>query len=94
MIAFFVFFALIIAFIVGCVCISMYLYKWNQTEYRPGHQFVTLHQEALIRERSSKQRSGRSEIGMGECMRRVASISLGIVALIVVLVIAFFSVTL
>lgn len=95
MIAFLVFFALMIAFIVGCVCISMYLGASNGTEYpsrnrRP--QFVSLHQEAVIRGRSAK--GATPNVGMLECAWRVAAISLGVVGVVVVLVIAFLSTTL
>jgi hypothetical protein len=93
MIAFLIFFALITAFIVGCVCISMRLYMRNCTVYLPKHQFVTLSQEALIDERPGKQRRSQFDVEMVECAWRVVSISLGVVAVIIVLVVTFFTVT-
>ena len=94
MIAFLVFCTLMIAFIVGSVCISMYLYSRHWTEYLQGHQLVTLRQEGFIEERAYKQRRNQLDVGMGECVRNVVNISLGIVAVLVVLVVVFFNVVL
>jgi hypothetical protein len=89
MIAFLAFIALMIAFIVGCVCISMYLYGRNLAGYSENHKLVTLSQEAFVQGRSYKRRSNASEIGIGECMRRVGSISLGVVTIMILLIVMF-----
>jgi hypothetical protein len=92
MIAFLVFLALMIAFIVGCVRISMYLHSQKWAEYLSEHQLVTLNQEASLGERSSKQRRDQPDVGMSECVQRVVGISVGIVGGIVLLTIVFFNV--
>jgi hypothetical protein len=94
MIAFLVFLAVMVAFIVGCVCISMYLSSSNATGCLQGQQLVTVSQVPFREERSYKQRRGKPDMGMNECARRVLSISLGIVIVMLVLVIAFFSIAL
>jgi hypothetical protein len=81
MIAFLVFLALMIAFIVGCVYISMHLYTEK-------HELVTLGRGAVVR-RSYKRRRNAYEIGMGECVRRVGSISLGVLAVMILLIVMF-----
>ncbi len=94
MIAFLVFLALMIAFIVGCVCISMRFYLSKKTGYLQGRQLVTMSQTAFIGERSSKQRRDKLDRGMNECALRVFGIGLGIVTVMLILIIAFFSVVL
>jgi len=98
MIAFLAFFALIIALIVGCVCISVRLHTQDGVAYSSGRQFVTLHQEASIRgrshdrpgsrrhmERSYKQHRSRLDVGMAECALRFASVGLVVIAVVAVL---------
>jgi hypothetical protein len=94
MIAFLVFFTLMIAFIVGSVCISMYLYARNWTAYLQGHQFVTLSQEAFIEGRACKQQRSQFDVEMGECVRSIVGISLGIVTVLVLLIVIFFNIVL
>jgi hypothetical protein len=94
MIEFLIFSALITAFIVGSVYISMYLYRRKWSIYLSERQFVTLNQEASITERPARQRRIPFDEEMIECAWRVASISLAVMAVIIVLVIAFFTVKL
>jgi hypothetical protein len=92
MIAFLVFFTLMTAFIVGSVYISMHLYMRNWTIYLSERQFVALSQEASIGGKPGKQGRSQFDIDMVECAWRFASIGLGVVAVIIVLVVAFFTV--
>lgn len=92
MIAFLIFLALMMAFLVGSACISMYLFLPNWTGYLQEHQLVTLNQEASIEERSGRrQKIEFSDMGMGACVRCVAGIGLGILAVMFVIVIMFAS---
>ncbi len=95
MIAFLMFLVSMIAFIVGSVCISMHLFLVNGTGYLQAPQLVALSQEeVLIEERACREQESKlGDMGMGECARRVAGISLGIVAVILFIVIAFVAVT-
>lgn len=94
MIAFLVFLALMIAFIVGSVCTSMYLYMRNWEGYPAEHQFVTLNEEAFLEERFERQRRNQVDGGILECAPRVVGTSLGIIAVLVLLTILFFNVIL
>ena len=89
MIAFLIFVALMIACIVGSVCISMRLYLPDLMRYLQKHQLVTLEQEALVGGRSGKQR--KLDIRMDECVQRVSGISLIVVGIVLLLVIGFLS---
>ena len=89
MIAFLVFLTVMAAFIVGSVCISMYLYKRSCTPYPAEHQLVTLNQEAFLGTRPYKQRRGEYDMGMSRCVRNVVGVSLAIVAGMLVLILAF-----
>ena len=89
MIAFLVFFALMIACIVGGVWISMYLYKPSGTRYLPEQQLVTLSQEAFIEDRSYKPRRIKVDMGMRDCARRVGGISLGVATVMILLIVMF-----
>jgi hypothetical protein len=92
MIAFLVFLALMIAFIVGSACISMYLFRLNWTGYvqtRP-RQLVTLSQVASIEEGVYRPRRSRLETGMNQCVWRTVGISLALVTVVLFLIIAFF----
>lgn len=95
MIAFLIFFVSMIAFIVSSAYISMHLSLANGTEYPEEPQLVTLSQEeVLIEERVGKQREGwLGDMGMAECVGRVAAISLGIVAVVLFIIIVFVAVT-
>jgi hypothetical protein len=93
MIPFLIFLASTVAFIVGCACISIYLLP-NGTGQLQTRQLVTLSQEVLIEEKAHKQRKSKlDDMGMGECVRRVTSITLGIVAVILFVIIVFVNVT-
>jgi hypothetical protein len=94
MIAFLVFLALMIAFIVGSVCVSMRFYLSKKTGYPQGRQLVTMSQTAFIGERSSKQCRNKLDWGMNECAWRVCGISLGVVTVMLFLIITFFCVAL
>jgi hypothetical protein len=94
MIAFLVFLAVMVAFIVGCVCISMSLSSSNATGCLQGQQLATVSQVPFVKERPYKQRRGQPDMGMSECALRVFGISLGIVIVMLVLVITFFIVAL
>ena len=95
MIQFLIFLVSMVAFIVGSACISMHLFLANGTGYLQTPQFVALGQEeVLIAERACRGRESKpDDMGMGECVRRVAGISLGIVTVMVVIIIVFVAVT-
>ena len=94
MIAFLVFLALMVAFIVACVCISMRLGASHSVEYPSRHQIVSLHQEAFIEGRLDKQDQRRLDMGMGECVRRVIGLGLLVVGVVVVLVVLLIAIAL
>jgi hypothetical protein len=95
MIQFLIFLVSMVAFIVGSACISMHLFLANGTGYLQTPQLVALSQEeVLIEERACSERESKlGDMGMGECARRVAGISLGIVAVMLFIIIAFVAVT-
>jgi hypothetical protein len=94
MIAFLVFLALMIACIIGCVCISMRFYSLKRTRCLQGRQLVTLSQEAFIEERSRERCRGEPEVHMNDYVWRVCGIALAIVTVMFVLVVAIFRVAL
>lgn len=89
MIAFLVFLILMIAFSVGFVRISMYLYTRNCLGHSGNHQSVTLKQGAFIARSSYKERRSVSEIGMGQCLRRIGGISVVVLATMILLIMVF-----
>jgi predicted membrane protein len=95
MIAFLIFTVAMIAFIVGSAYVSMHLSLASGTEYPEAPQLVTLSQEEVwTEERVGKPREGwLGDMGMTECVRRVAAISLGIVAVMLFIIIVFVAVT-
>jgi len=88
MVAFLVFFGVMIAFIAGGVCISMYLYVSHRTEY----EVVTLGQDTFLGEiEHYKLQRSQLDMGMKECAWRISGIALGIVTVILVVIVAFFN---
>ena len=90
MFAFLVLCALVVGSIVGCVCISMSLSMQNSTAaYLPQRQYVPLNGKVAVRKIPCKPRNGRFNMGMNECIGRLTGVSLGIVALVVVITVVF-----
>jgi len=91
MIAFLIFLALLVALIVGGVFSSVSLYTPKRTKSVPEQRLVALKQEVFGGGRFSRQQRRMLNMGVGEFLLRLIVITMAIVALMLLLIIAFFN---